>query len=377
MKKETTGIGGPLVGLRVIEFASIGPGPHCGMLLSDLGADVVRIDRTGGNGWPNPIMDRGRAALELDIRSEQDRAIAKAAVQKADVLIEGFRPGVMERLGLGPEILLEINPRLIYGRITGWGQSGPLAKRAGHDINYIALTGALAAMAEKNQAPKPPLNLVGDFGGGSLFLAFGIMAALFERTKSGKGQVVDSAIIDGVASMMTMFTGLLPAQRISMEPEANILAGAAPFYRCYICADGKAIAIGAIEPHFYEALLSKIGAVDELLAEQMNVAHWERQGALLGRLFAQRSRDEWCQLLEDSDACFAPVLTVDEASDHPHMQARNSFVVRDNLQQAAPAPHFSRTPGSIQDGADGMLRLRQWGVEIAEVAGASISPSTQ
>jgi alpha-methylacyl-CoA racemase len=356
--------GGPLAGLRVVELASIGPGPHCGMLLSDLGADVVRINRAGGNGWPNPIMDRGRAALEMDIRTAEGRALVTAAIQKADVLIEGFRPGVMERLGLGPEILLGINHRLIYGRITGWGQAGPLAKVAGHDINYIAITGALAAMAEKDQAPKPPLNLVGDFGGGSLFLAFGIMAALFERTQSGKGQVVDAAIVDGVASMMTMFTGLLPAQGISMEPGRNILAGGAPFYRCYLCADGKALSVGPIEPHFYQELLSKIGAPDELLSAQMDIDDWEQQTAVLAKLFAQRSRDEWCELLAGSDACFAPVLSVDEAPDHPQMQARETFVVRDNLAQAAPAPRFSRTPGRISDSADGLVRLREWGVDI-------------
>jgi alpha-methylacyl-CoA racemase len=334
------------------------------MLLSDLGADIVRIDRAGGNGWPNPIMDRGRAALELDIRSDAGCALVKSAIAKADVIIEGFRPGVMERLGLGPEVLLKINPRLIYGRITGWGQEGPLAKVAGHDINYIAITGALAAMAEKNQAPKPPLNLVGDFGGGSLFLAFGIMAALFERTRSGQGQIVDAAIVDGVASMMTMFTGLLPAQGISMEPDRNILAGGAPFYRCYMCADGKALSVGPIEPHFYQELLSRIGAPEGLLTEQLNVDDWERQTAVLAKLFAQRSRDEWCERLEGSDACFAPVLSVDEAPDHPQMQARETFVVRENLTQAAPAPRFSRTPGRISDSADGFVRLREWGVDV-------------
>ena len=373
MSSKTIATGGPLSGLRVIEFAGIGPGPHCGMLFSDLGADVLRIDRAGGNGWPNPIMDRGRATLELDIRSDEGCSIVKAAAEKADVIIEGFRPGVMERLGLGPEILLEINPRLIYGRITGWGQSGPLAQRAGHDINYIALTGALAAMAGRNKLPKPPLNLIGDFGGGSLFLAFGIMAALFERTISGKGQVVDGAIVDGVTSMMTMFTGLLPAQRISLEPDVNILAGAAPFYRCYACADGKAIAIGAIEPHFYKALLSKIGAPDDLFVKQMSVADWKRQSKLLATLFLTRSRDEWCQLLDESDACVAPVLTVEEAPNHPQMQARDTFVVQDNLCQAAPAPRFSRTPGRIQDRAEGASCLRKWGVEIAKVADSAVS----
>ena len=237
---------GPLCGLRVLEFAGIGPGPHCAMLLADMGAEVLRIEREGGNGWPNPVVDRGRKTLTLDIRSVAGRERCLALAAGADVLIEGFRPGVMERLGLGPDELMARNPRLIYGRMTGWGQSGPLAKAAGHDINYIALTGALAAIRGDSGPAIPPLNLVGDFGGGSLYLAVGILAALWERERSGQGQVIDAAIVDGVSSLMTFFAGLLPSGRIDLQRERNPLGGAAPNYRCYRCADGREIAIGPL-----------------------------------------------------------------------------------------------------------------------------------
>jgi alpha-methylacyl-CoA racemase len=357
--------GGPLAGLRVLEFVSIGPGPHAAMMLSDQGAEVVRIDRAGGNGWPNPIMDRGRAALEVDIRSEAGRDLCLAAADKADVIIEGFRPGVMERLGLGPEVLLQRNPRLVYGRITGWGQTGPLARTAGHDINYIALTGALAAMGGKDGPSVPPLNLVGDFGGGSLYLLFGIMAALYERERSGKGQVVDAAIVDGVASMMTMFTGLLPAGLISLDRRENVLGGAAPFYRCYTCADGLDIAIGPLEPQFYADFIKRIGAPEALFADQYELKNWEERTALLAELFATKCRADWCAILEGTDTCFAPVLTADEAPHHPHLQARGSYIERDGLMQAAPAPRFSRTPGSIAEDTDGRRRLKAWGVDLA------------
>jgi alpha-methylacyl-CoA racemase len=351
---------GPLLGLRVVELTGIGPGPHCAMLLADLGAEVLRIDRPGGNGWPNPIVDRGRGTLALDLRSAAGRAAGLAALDRADVLIEGYRPGVMERLGLGPEALLARNPRLVYGRMTGWGQDGPLAQAAGHDINYIALTGALAAIAGPDGQPLPPLNLVGDFGGGSLYLAFGILAALIERQRSGRGQVVDAAIVDGVASLMTMFAGLLPAGRISLEPDRNLLAGRAPFYRCYRCADGRFVAIGAIEPQFYAELLQRIGAPEDLRQDQYEAAAWAERGRLLERLFAARTRAEWCALLEGTDACFAPVLTYAESLAHPQMQARASYVERDGLAQAAPAPRFSRTPGAIGPAEDGAAMLARW-----------------
>ncbi len=359
--KSTEGdIRGPLAGLRVVEFASIGPGPHCAMLLSDLGAEVVRIEREGGNGWPNPIVDRGRATMTVDIHTDQGLAICLDASDRADVVIEGFRPGVMERLGLGPAVLLARNERLIFGRVTGWGQAGPLAKSAGHDINYIALTGALAAIGRPGEPAMPPLNLVGDIGGGSLFLAFGILAALYERQRSGKGQVVDAAIIDGVTSMMSVFAGLLPAGRLSLDHDRNPLAGAAPFYRCYVCADGKQISIGPVEPQFYSQLLNAIGASESLQSESNDVRRWPEQGTQLERIFRTRTADQWRALLEGTDACFAPVLYLSEAPDHPQIKARETYVIHDGQCQAAPAPRFSRTPGAIQRARDAREVLESW-----------------
>jgi alpha-methylacyl-CoA racemase len=357
---------GPLTGLRVLEFASIGPGPHCAMLLSDLGAEVVRLDRAGGNGWPNPIMDRGRAAIEIDLKSEAGRKLCLATAASCDVVIEGFRPGVMERLGLGPEVLVALNPRLIYGRMTGWGQTGPLAKTAGHDVNYIALTGALAAMGKPGEPATPPLNLVGDFGGGSMFLAFGIMAALWERERSGKGQVVDAAILDGVASMMTMFAGLTPASKFSTQRGHNMLGGAAPFYRCYTCADGLDVAIGPLEPHFYSELLTRIGAPKELLDHQQNAADWDRQSDVLAAIFATKTRSEWCEMFDGTDACLTPVLSLAEAAGHAQMQARQTYVEHNGLLQAAPAPRFSRTPGTISETTDGAAMLARWGLSFPD-----------
>ncbi len=352
---------GPLAGLRVLEFAGIGPGPHCAMLLADLGAEVVRIDRAGGNGWPNPVVDRGRSTITVDIRSDEGRAFCLEAADTADVLIEGFRPGVMERLGLGPDVLCERNPRLVYGRMTGWGQSGPLAQAAGHDINYIAVTGALAAMGTAGAPAMPPLNLVGDFGGGSMFLAFGIMAALWERQSSGRGQVIDAAIVDGVTSLMTMFAGLLPEGRISIDRERNLLAGAAPFYRCYRCADGGEIAVGALEPQFYRELIERSGAPVDLLDQQNEASGWADRSDRLADLFATRTVAEWCSVLEGSDACFAPVLELPDAPNHPHLVARNTYVEADGLTQAAPAPRFSRTPGAIRPAQpDGRATIARW-----------------
>lgn len=343
---------GPLVGLRVLEFASIGPGPHCAMLLADLGADVLRIERKGGNGWPNPVVDRGRKRLTLDIRTEAGRERCLTLAEGADVLIEGFRPGVMERLGLGPEILHARNPRLVYGRMTGWGQTGPLARSAGHDINYLALTGALAAIGGREGPPLPPLNLVGDFGGGSLYLAFGIMAALWERERSGLGQVIDAAIVDGVSSMMSFFAGLLPSGAISLQRDRNLLAGAAPHYRCYTCADGRDIAIGPLEPQFLSELAQRIQAPDNLLQDVRDPDRWAAQGEHLAALFVSRTQADWCELLEGTDACFAPVLTLEEAAQHPHMHARGVYRDIDGALHAAPAPRFSRTPGAIRDSVE-------------------------
>lgn len=354
---------GPLAGLRVLEFAGIGPGPHCAMLLADMGADVVRIERAGGNGWPNPVADRGRRVLTLDIRTESGKARCLELAERADVLIEGFRPGVMERLGLGPDTLRELNPRLVYGRMTGWGQDGPLARAAGHDINYIALTGALAAIGARSGGSIPPLNLVGDFGGGSLFLAFGILAALLERERSGQGQVVDAAIVDGVSSLMSFFAG----SSLAMARERNLLGGAAPHYRCYTCADGREIAVGALEPQFQRELLERIDAPQHLHQGLDDPSDWAAQGDCLAALFARRTRDEWCALLEGSDACFAPVLTLEEAPQHPHLQARGVYREVGGQLQVAPAPRLSRTPGlarpSVRLGADVPL----WGTARAGV----------
>ncbi|MBE7373053.1 CaiB/BaiF CoA transferase family protein [Pseudomonas lopnurensis] len=339
---------GPLLGLRVLEFAGIGPGPHCAMLLADMGAEVLRIEREGGTGWPNPVVDRGRKTLTLDIRSAAGRARCLELAQDADVLIEGFRPGVMERLGLGPDELLARNPRLVYGRMTGWGQSGPLAKAAGHDINYIALTGALAAIRGESGPAVPPLNLVGDFGGGSLYLTVGILAALWERERSGCGQVIDAAIVDGVSSLMSFFAGLLPDGRIDLQRERNLLGGAAPNYRCYRCADGREIAIGPLEPQFWRELLERIDAPEILWRGCADSAGWQEQGRVLAQLFASRTQAEWCALLEGSDACFAPVVPLEEAAAHPHLRQRGVYQELDGLLQVAPAPRFSRTPGKAR-----------------------------
>jgi alpha-methylacyl-CoA racemase len=354
---------GPLVGLRVLEVVSIGPGPHCGMLLADLGAEVVRIDRPGGNGWPNAIVDRGRQALTVDLKDPNGRALCASAASKADVLLEGYRPGVMERLGLGPDVLLEANPRLVYARLTGWGQSGPLSRVSGHDINYIALTGALAAIGPQEGPSVPPLNLVGDFGGGSFLAAFGIMAALWERERSGLGQVLDAAIVDGVASMMTMFAGSLPPGRLSLNRDANLLGGAAPFYRCYICADGAQIAVGALEPHFYEVLIRKIDAPQDYLQDQYERSNWRSRSAALAQIFLNKSRAEWVAIFRGSDGCLSPVVSLEESYRDAHLLDRATYVDEDGLRQAAPAPRFSRSPGRIRRSGSGSDMLRSWGVD--------------
>jgi alpha-methylacyl-CoA racemase len=353
--------GGPLAGVRVVEFTGIGPGPHCAMLLSDLGAEVLKIEREGGTGWPgNPIVDRGRAVLQLDLRTEAGKERCLAATDHADALIEGYRPGVMERLGLGPEVLMTRNPRLVYGRMTGWGQEGPLARCAGHDINYIAITGALAAIGPATGPPVPPLNLVGDFGGGSLFLALGIVAALFEREKSGKGQVIDAAIVDGVSHMLSLFSGLTRSGFLSMGRDRSLLGGAAPFYRCYTCADGKDIAVGALEPQFYTELLDRMGAPPQLYEEPYRQASWKERSELLASLFATRDRDAWCKLLEGTDACVTPILTLEEAATHPQLAARQTYMHQGGISQPAPAPRFSRTPGSIGTLSSGAELLACW-----------------
>jgi len=353
---------GPLAGIRVVEFAGIGPGPYCGQLLADMGAEVLAIDRAGGAGPRNPVNDRGKARRTLDLRTDDGRQAALACLARADVLVEGFRPGVMERLGLGPDAVHAINPRLVYGRMTGWGQDGPLARSAGHDITYLALTGALAAIGPADRPPPPPLNLVGDFGGGALFLAFGIAAALVERERSGRGQVIDAAIVDGVASTMGLFAGLAAGGALSLDRERSLLGGAAPFYRTYACADGRYLAVGALEPRFLRELLERIGAEADLLDVQGDVAEWPGWSERLAAIFATRTREEWAGLLEGSDACAAGVLALDEAAGHPHLAARGTYAERDGVLHPAPAPRFSRTPGAITDGEDADALLARWGV---------------
>ncbi|MGB7369952.1 CaiB/BaiF CoA transferase family protein [Erythrobacter sp.] len=347
--------GGPLTGLKVVEFAGIGPGPHVAMLLADLGARVVRIERPG-TATANPVVERARHRATVDLKSDEGKAFCRDAAAKADVLIEGYRPGVMERLGLGPDDLLAANPRLVYARMTGWGQDGPLAQAAGHDINYIAITGALSAVGRAGEPAVPPQNLVGDFGGGSMYCAFGIMAALYERERSGKGQVVDAAIVDGATSLMSFFAGASGRPFLSTERGKGMLGGAAHFYRCFECADGKEISVGAIEPQFYAELLEKADAPQELREGQMNPANWDDYAVKLADLFRTKPRAEWVELLEGSDACFAPVLELDEARDHPHMKARGAYIEHEGEWHTAPAPRFSRTPGSVrassEDGAD-------------------------
>ena len=367
---------GPLKGLKIVELAGIGPAPFGVMQLADMGATVIRIERleAADLGVPKALkfnlLARNRQNIALDLKNPKAVELVLELIEQADVLVEGFRPGVTERMGLGPEVCLARNPKLVYGRMTGWGQTGPLAPTAGHDINYISLTGALAAIGPAER-PVPPLNLVGDFGGGSMFLVLGILAALWERQRSGKGQVVDAAIVDGVTSLMTMFSGPMQAQSFSLDRDKNLLGGAAPFYRCYLCADEREIAIGSLEPHFYRELLERIGAPPELLSEQTDHNNWPERTQALARLFATRSSAEWCEILEGTDACFAPVLTLEEAPGHPQLAARASYVEHEGLLHAAPAPRFSRTPGSVRstrsDGQDVVARWKR------APAGASVT----
>lgn len=356
---------GPLVGLRVLEMAGIGPGPFCAMLLSDLGAEVVRVERRGAAPPPfKDVVGRGRRSLPLDLKQPADVETCLRLVEKADVLIEGFRPGVMERLGLGPDAAFARNSRLVYGRMTGWGQEGPLAERAGHDITYIALSGALAALGPPDRPPPPPLNLVGDYGGGALYLAFGLLAALYERERSGRGQVVDAAVLDGAASMMSVFAGMA-ASGWPVAQGRNLLAGAAPFYRCYSCADGEAVAVGALEPQFYALLVREAGLDPEHFLPQPGPQDWAAASERLEAVFRTRSRDDWVRLLEGADACVAPVLDLNEAAEHPHNRARATFTEHDGVTVPSPAPRFSRTPGAPQashaaEGEGGEV----WGVAL-------------
>ena len=369
---------GVLSGYRVIELAGIGPAPMCAMLLSDMGADVVRIDRLADAGLgvqvqtKYSLLNRGRRSVALDLKRPEATDTVLRMVEKADALIEGFRPGVMERLGLGPDVCLSRNPRLVYGRMTGWGQEGPLAQAAGHDINYIALAGALYSIGRRGEAPVPPLNLVGDFGGGALYLALGVVAGILEAQKSGKGQVVDVAMVDGVASLMTAIYGMHGAGIWTNERGTNVLDTGAHYYDVYETGDGKHISVGSIEAKFYEELLERSGLKNEELPRQNDRPSWPRMKERLKALFLTKTRDEWCKIMEGTDICFAPVLSMDEAPQHPHNQLRGTFVVQDGVTQPAPAPRFSRTPSAIQrppavPGEHTAEALRDWGFSSTEL----------
>jgi alpha-methylacyl-CoA racemase len=370
---------GPLSGIRIVEIAGIGPGPFCAMMLADLGADVIRVDRAErarAPRLPGPNLDllnRGRRSVAVDLKSPAGVEVVLRLVDRADALIEGFRPGVMERLGLGPETCLARNPRLVYGRMTGWGQEGPLAKAAGHDINYIALSGALHAIGRTDSPPPPPLNLVGDFGGGGLLLAYGIACALVERARSGRGQVVDAAMVDGAAALMAIIYGAHAAGWWHDERQANMLDGGAHFYDSYETRDGKYVSIGSIEPQFYEQLLALTGLANEELPKQMDRSGWRPMKKRLAEIFRTRTRDEWCRIMEGTDVCFAPVLSLAEAPEHPHMKARATFVEVEGVRQPGPAPRFSRTPGRIERppahaGEHTDRALADWGFDPDELA---------
>lgn len=364
---------GPLKGIRVIELEGIGPAPYCGMLLADLGAEVISITRKKSDASrPHEISERNKKSVMLDLKSEHGIKAVHSLVATADILIEGYRPGVTEKLGIGPDKCLEINPALIYGRMTGWGQEGPLSKAAGHDINYISLTGALHAIGRKGERPVPPLNLVGDFGGGALFLAFGVVSALFEAKQSGKGQVVDAAMVDGAASLMHLMYTLMAEGNWVDKPESNYLDGAAHFYDTYETADGKYVSIGSIEPQFYDLLIEK-AELDKGSFADRSYQRWPQLKAELAEVLKTKTRDEWCAIMEGTDVCFAPVMSMLEAPHHPHMAARNTYITIDGVLQPNTAPRFSRTQCSAPEaprprGADTENVLQELGNEVQKVS---------
>lgn len=363
---------GPLADLKIVELGSIGPGPMCAMLFADLGANVLRIDRKepSGLGVPRPrkydLLLRNRPSLPLDLKDEGSLELALRLIEEADILIEGFRPGVAERLGLGPDLCLRRNPKLVYGRMTGWGQTGPLANVVGHDLNYIALTGALHAIGRAGQPPAVPLNLIGDIGGGALYLAFGILSALHESRSSGRGQVVDAAIVDGVASMMTQVQGTFGAGMMSDARGTNITDSGAPFYDVYECSDGRWVSFAAVESKFYAAMLRALDLEPEALSKQWDRGTWPAMKQRIADRVRTRTRDEWAALLSHSDACFAPVLTVEEAARHPHLAARETYLEVAGVVQPAPAPRFSRSvpdaprPAESWDGREAEDILSSW-----------------
>lgn len=369
---------GPLDGLRVVEMGGIGPAPFCAMMLADMGATVLRIQRPESDQAASrrdprfDVLARNRPALAIDLRNPQGRELVLKLLDNADLLIEGFRPGVMERLQLGPDVCLARSPGLVYGRMTGWGQDGPLASSAGHDINYIALVGALHAIGESGKPPTIPLNYIGDFGGGAMMLAFGLMCAVFEAQKSGQGQVVDAAMTDGAALLSGIMYGMHAEGKWNNRRGTNMLDGGAHFYNTYDCADGKSIALGAVEPRFYLLLLKLCGMDEPEAYEHLDRSKWPQLKQRLTQLFITRTRDEWCALLEGTDACFAPILDWDEAPLHPHNQARKTFVEIDGVVQPAPAPRFSRTPAAVPQTGKAMTGnvrslLHGWGLSATVV----------
>lgn len=370
---------GPLTGIRIVELAAIGPAPYGVMLLADLGAEVIRVDRakdgTAVVGFDATMvgMARNRRSIAVDLKVEEGRDVVRRLVATADVVVEGMRPGAAERLGLGPEDLCGADDRLVYARMTGWGQDGPLAPRAGHDIDYAAISGILHTVGRADDTPQPPVNYLADFGGGGAFLAIGVLAALLERASSGRGQVVDAAMVDGAASLTAFLHGLLKLGAWSDEREANLLDGAAPFYDSYRCADGRFLALGGIEPQFHAELCDRLG-LDPAELPQDDRASWPQQKQRLAALIATRTRDAWVEVFDGSDACVAPVLSLTEAVQHPHNVARRTFVEVDGAPQPAPAPRFSRTPGAVrtgapQHGSDTADVLREIGVDGDELAG--------
>ena len=370
---------GPLEGIRVIEIAGIGPGPFAAMMLADLGAEIVRIDRAdrvrGGDPAlpPMDLLNRGRRSLAVDLKQSDGVETVLRLVEQADAILEGFRPGVMERLGLGPDVCMQRNPRLVYGRMTGFGQSGPMSQAAGHDINYIALAGTLHGIGRKGEKPLPPLNLVGDFGGGGMLMAFGILAALVERGRSGEGQVVDAAMVDGAAVLNTMMHGMLESGFWSEARGENLLDTGAHFYDTFETRDGKYVSIGSIEPQFYAELLERTGLADAELPPQMDRSTWPELKTRLEAIFRGKTRDEWCEIMEGSDVCFAPVLTMREAPRHPHNAERGTFVELAEVTQPAPAPRFSRTPPKLERppahaGQHSAEVLHDWGFSADEVS---------
>ncbi len=370
---------GPLQGIRVIEIAGIGPGPFCAMMLADMGADVLRVDRAERVNPQRPsqppadVLNRGRRSIGVDLKHPRGIATVLRLVEQADVLIEGFRPGVTDRLGIGPDACLARNPRLIYGRMTGWGQDGPMAQAAGHDINYIALAGVLHSIGRAGEAPVPPLNLVGDFGGGGMMLAFGVVSGLVERATSGKGQVIDAAMVDGAALLAAAVHGARHTGGWSDERGTNMLDTGAHFYDVYETADGKYVSIGSIEPQFYALLLKLTGLADAELPKQMDRAQWPLLKERLRAVFKTKSRDAWCAIMEGSDVCFAPVLSIGEAYEHPHNAARGTFVEVGGVRQPGPAPRFSRTVPEIarppsHAGQHTEEALALWGLNADEIA---------